>query len=259
MRRHCHIDTAAASLVLLETKIWLSDDGYDQMLHGFEESAGEVDGDQINRLILHQALPSSFDRTLRRTGRWKGLLAAGHVRAIGVSNVMVDHLTRLLDRVSVICRCRSQQAVHGQRRRAVGSSVWGTPRSVSQSTIQATPGSSRPRHPFSSSHENLRDRKRNDMTTLVAVADVEAPASPAIPSTAPAIPLASAARPFPSEPAVSCPACGGPATVEWRDTVPSTSGPVVHVKLRCPLGRHWFLMPEEGLHLAEQPTSTASH
>jgi hypothetical protein len=26
-----------------------------------------------------------------------------------------------------------------------------------------------------------------------------------------------------------------------------TSGPVIHVKVRCPLGRHWFLMPEEAL------------
>jgi hypothetical protein len=29
--------------------------------------------------------------------------------------------------------------------------------------------------------------------------------------------------------------------------VVGTSGPVVHVKLKCPLGRHWFLMPEDGL------------
>jgi hypothetical protein len=29
--------------------------------------------------------------------------------------------------------------------------------------------------------------------------------------------------------------------------VVGTGGPVVHVKLKCPLGRHWFLMPEDGL------------
>ena len=70
-----HIDTAAAygnerevgeavrasgldrSEVFLETKIWISDYGYDETLHGFEKSAGKLGVDQIDLLILHQALP----------------------------------------------------------------------------------------------------------------------------------------------------------------------------------------------------------
>jgi hypothetical protein len=44
-------------------------------------------------------------------------------------------------------------------------------------------------------------------------------------------------------PNVSCPDCGRPAWIDWRDEVNSTSGPVVHVKVRC-VDRHWFLMPE---------------
>jgi hypothetical protein len=59
--------------------------------------------------------------------------------------------------------------------------------------------------------------------------------------------LAPAAPQETSQPTVDCPACGEPATIEWRDMVVGTSGPVVHVKLKCPLGRHWFLMPEDGL------------
>lgn len=76
-----HIDTAAAygnerqvgeavrnsgldrQEVFLETKIWISDYGYDRTLHGFEKSAGKLGVDQIDLLILHQALPSAFDRT----------------------------------------------------------------------------------------------------------------------------------------------------------------------------------------------------
>ncbi len=50
-----------------------------------------------------------------------------------------------------------------------------------------------------------------------------------------------------SETQLSCPACGEPAVVEWRDIVAGTSGPVVLVKLRCPRGRHWFLMPEDDI------------
>jgi 2,5-diketo-D-gluconate reductase A len=115
-----HIDTAAAygnerevgdavrasgvarSEVFLETKIWISDYGYDETLHGFEKSAGKLGVEQIDLLILHQALPSAFDRTLEAYRALETLLADGKVRAIGVSNFTVDHLTRLLDQTTVV-------------------------------------------------------------------------------------------------------------------------------------------------------------
>ena len=115
-----HIDTAAAygnerevgeavhasgldrSEVFLETKIWISDYGYDETLHGFEKSAGKLGVEQIDLLILHQALPSAFDRTLEAYRALETLLADGKVRAIGVSNFLVDHLTALLERVSIV-------------------------------------------------------------------------------------------------------------------------------------------------------------
>ncbi len=115
-----HIDTAAAygnerqvgeavhdsdldrSEVFLETKIWISDYGYDETLHGFEKSARKLGVDQIDLLILHQALPSAFDRTLEAYRALETLLADGKVRAIGVSNFMVEHLTKLLDRATVM-------------------------------------------------------------------------------------------------------------------------------------------------------------
>src|SRR3954463_9841127 len=115
-----HIDTAAAygnerevgeavhasgldrSEVFLETKIWISDYGHEQTLHGFEKSAGKLGVDQIDLLILHQALPSASHRTLEAYRALETLLADGRVRAIGVSNFMVDRLTRLLDRAQVV-------------------------------------------------------------------------------------------------------------------------------------------------------------
>ncbi|HEX6714513.1 MAG TPA: aldo/keto reductase [Thermoleophilaceae bacterium] len=90
------------SEVFLETKIWISDYGYDETLHGFEKSAGKLGVEQIDLLILHQALPSAFDRTLEAYRALEALLADGKVRAIGVSNFIVDHLTALLDRASVV-------------------------------------------------------------------------------------------------------------------------------------------------------------
>ncbi|MFG3552253.1 aldo/keto reductase [Streptomyces sp. NPDC047725] len=115
-----HIDTAAAygnerevgrairdsgvprEDIFVETKIWISDYGYDETLHGFDKSAGKLGVDQIDLLILHQALPSDFDRTLAAYRALEKLLADGKVRAIGVSNFMVAHLTTLLDATSVV-------------------------------------------------------------------------------------------------------------------------------------------------------------
>src|SRR5438094_1917434 len=90
------------SEVFLETKIWSSDYGYDETLHGFEKSAGKLGVDQIDLLILHQALPSAFDRTLEAYRALETLLADGKVRAIGVSNFMVEHINALLEHATVV-------------------------------------------------------------------------------------------------------------------------------------------------------------
>jgi diketogulonate reductase-like aldo/keto reductase len=112
-----HIDTAAAYRnerqvgeavaasgidAFVETKIWISDYGYDQTLHGYERSARKLGVDQIDLLILHQPLPSDFDRTRQAYRALAALLADGKVRAIGVSNFMVEHLTALLDQATVV-------------------------------------------------------------------------------------------------------------------------------------------------------------
>ncbi len=88
--------------VFIETKIWISDYGYDQTLHAFDKSAGKLGVGQIDLLILHQALPSAFDKTLDAYRALETLLGDGKVSAIGVSNFMVEHLTRLLDVANVV-------------------------------------------------------------------------------------------------------------------------------------------------------------
>jgi diketogulonate reductase-like aldo/keto reductase len=71
-------------------------------LHGFEKSARKLGVDQIDLLLLHQALPSDFEATLGAYRALETLLGDGKVRAIGVSNFMVEHLTTLLDRATVV-------------------------------------------------------------------------------------------------------------------------------------------------------------
>jgi diketogulonate reductase-like aldo/keto reductase len=115
-----HIDTAAAygnerevgeairrsglsrDEIFIETKIWISDYGYDETLHGFDKSTGKLGVEQLDLLLLHQPLPSAFDRTLDAYRALETLLADGKARAIGVSNFMPEHLERLLSEASVV-------------------------------------------------------------------------------------------------------------------------------------------------------------
>jgi diketogulonate reductase-like aldo/keto reductase len=88
--------------VFIETKIWISDYGYDTTLHSFDKSAGKLGVDQIDLLILHQALPSRFDLTIDAYRALEKLLDDGRVRAIGVSNFMPEHLEELLRNAAVV-------------------------------------------------------------------------------------------------------------------------------------------------------------
>jgi diketogulonate reductase-like aldo/keto reductase len=115
-----HVDTAAAYLnerevgdairrsgldrseIFVETKVWITDYGYDETLHAFDKSAGKLGVDQIDLLILHQALPGEFELTVGAYRALEKLLADGLVRAIGVSNFMSDHLAWLLEATSVV-------------------------------------------------------------------------------------------------------------------------------------------------------------
>jgi diketogulonate reductase-like aldo/keto reductase len=97
-----HASKAGRAGVFLETKIWISDYGYDQTLHAFDKSAGKLGVDQIDLLLLHQPLPSGFGKTLEAYRALETLLKDGKVLAIGVSNFMVEHLTNLLDVAEVV-------------------------------------------------------------------------------------------------------------------------------------------------------------
>ncbi|KRD45481.1 oxidoreductase [Cellulomonas sp. Root930] len=88
--------------VFIETKVWISDYGFDATLHAFEKSAAKLGVDYIDLVLLHQALPSEFDLTIDAYRALEQLLADGKVRAIGVSNFMPEHLVRLLAETTVV-------------------------------------------------------------------------------------------------------------------------------------------------------------
>lgn len=114
-----HIDTAAAygnesgvgaairesglarDEVFVETKIWISDYGYDETLHAFEKATGKLGLDTLDLLILHQPLTSEFTLTVQAYKALEKLYSEGKVRAIGVSNFMVEDLRDLLAQTEV--------------------------------------------------------------------------------------------------------------------------------------------------------------
>jgi diketogulonate reductase-like aldo/keto reductase len=115
-----HIDTAAAyanekgvgegirrsgvarSEIFIETKIWISDYGYEETLHGYDKAVRKLGVEQLDLMILHQPLSSAFERTLEAYRALETLLGDGRVRAIGVSNFMPTHLQRLLEVAKVV-------------------------------------------------------------------------------------------------------------------------------------------------------------
>ena len=115
-----HIDTAAAygnekgvgealrrsgfdrSDVFVETKVWVTDYGYNETLHAFEKASAKLGLDQIDLLILHQANPTEFDKTIASYKALETLLADGKLRAIGVSNFLPVRLERLLNETEVV-------------------------------------------------------------------------------------------------------------------------------------------------------------
>jgi 2,5-diketo-D-gluconate reductase A len=57
---------------------------------------------QIDLLLLHQPVPTQFDKTVAAFRALERPLAEGRVRAIGVSNFMPGHLAALVDRSSSV-------------------------------------------------------------------------------------------------------------------------------------------------------------
>ena len=84
-----HIDTAAAygnerqvgegirrsgldrAEVFIETKVWVSDYGYDQTLHAYDKAIRKLGVDRLDLLILHQPAPDASTGRSPPTGHWR--------------------------------------------------------------------------------------------------------------------------------------------------------------------------------------------
>jgi 2,5-diketo-D-gluconate reductase A len=107
-----HIDTAAAyrnergvgealrasgfprEEVFVTTKLWNSQQGYDEALAGFEASLGRLGLDRVDLYLIHWPMPTE-DRFVDTWRAFERIHEEGGARTIGVSNFRIEDLERL--------------------------------------------------------------------------------------------------------------------------------------------------------------------
>ena len=88
--------------LFVQTKLWISDYGYDSGLRAFDTSLRKLGLDSVDLYLLHQPMPNEWERTVAAYQAAEKLLADGRVRAIGVCNFSAKHLQDLIARSSVV-------------------------------------------------------------------------------------------------------------------------------------------------------------
>jgi diketogulonate reductase-like aldo/keto reductase len=119
--------------VFITTKLWISDYGFDQALHGFERSIRKLGLDYIDLYLLHQPVPTEFEGTVSAYRAAEQLLREGRTRSIGVSNFSARHIDNLMQEVTVVPAV-NQVEVHpvfvqrelreGHGRRGIHTQAW---------------------------------------------------------------------------------------------------------------------------------------
>lgn len=87
--------------VFVTTKLWNSDQGYDETLQAFDTSIEKLGVEHVDLYLIHWPAPQ-IDRYLDTWRAFEKLYADGRVRAIGVSNFQVPHLKRLMAESDVV-------------------------------------------------------------------------------------------------------------------------------------------------------------
>ena len=85
----------------LTTKLWNSDQGYDNALRAFDASVRRLGVDQVDLYLIHWPVPGA-DRYVETWRALEKLRADGRVRAIGVSNFLIPHLDRLAQETGTV-------------------------------------------------------------------------------------------------------------------------------------------------------------
>jgi len=85
--------------IFVTTKVWNSDQGYDETLNAFDESLNRLQMDYVDLYLVHWPVKKKYKET------WRALEKIYHsdrVKAIGVSNFLIHHLEELLDGAEIV-------------------------------------------------------------------------------------------------------------------------------------------------------------
>lgn len=97
--RECDV---AREEVFVQTKLWMSDYGYDRTMHAFDRSMRKLGLDYLDLYLLHWPVPRQFDKTVDTWKAVEKILADGRVRAIGICNARAADLRNLIERTNVV-------------------------------------------------------------------------------------------------------------------------------------------------------------
>ncbi len=92
--------TGKANSTFVTTKIRNGDQGYDSTLRSFDESLAALGVDTVDLLLIHWPCPTK-DLFVDTWRAFVHLREEGAVRAIGVSNFMVEHLAKIISETGV--------------------------------------------------------------------------------------------------------------------------------------------------------------
>ncbi|WP_314102158.1 aldo/keto reductase [uncultured Frigoribacterium sp.] len=87
--------------VFVTTKVWNTEQGYDETLRAFDASLDRLGTDHVELYLIHWPAPTQ-DRYVDTWRALERIAEEGRARSIGVSNFQVHHLERLLGETSVV-------------------------------------------------------------------------------------------------------------------------------------------------------------
>jgi diketogulonate reductase-like aldo/keto reductase len=87
--------------LFITTKVWNSDQGYENTLRAFDESLERLGLDYVDLYLIHWPTPQ-FDQYVDTYKALEKLYHDGRVKAIGVCNFEIEHLERLLKECEVV-------------------------------------------------------------------------------------------------------------------------------------------------------------
>lgn len=87
--------------LFITTKVWNSDQGYENTLKAFDASLERLGLDYVDLYLIHWPTPE-YDTYVETYKALEKLYKDGRVKAIGVCNFHIEHLQRLLDECDIV-------------------------------------------------------------------------------------------------------------------------------------------------------------